>query len=171
MFSKYCLLWVIKEKIYRNPYSGMKRKLGKWINEHEYGKGRYYNKYYDVDLDLVTSHKSSCVGESEAESHNDSALHDWFLAKIPISTCTSSLVLWTKKYIYFFISTAREKKAWCNNYNTLDQSISCFQNRNYKWNKTYPTFIKTCFKFSWTFLQLSFSIFNKLCSTSQDLLL
>ena len=111
MFSKYCLLWVIKEKIYRNPYSGMKRKLGKWINEHEYGKGRYYNKYYDVDLDLVTSHKSSCVGESEAESHNDSAPHDWFLAKIPISTCTSSLVLWTKKYIYFFISTAREKKA------------------------------------------------------------
>ena len=27
------------------------------------------------------------------------------------------------------------------------------------------------FKFSWTFLQLSFSIFNKLCSASRDLLL
>ena len=25
---------------------------GKWINEHEYGKGRYYNEYYDNDLDL-----------------------------------------------------------------------------------------------------------------------
>ena len=26
----------------------------KWINEHEYGKGRYYNEYYDDDLDFVS---------------------------------------------------------------------------------------------------------------------
>ena len=25
---------------------------GKWINEHEYGKGPYYNEYCDNDLDL-----------------------------------------------------------------------------------------------------------------------
>ena len=48
---------------------------------------------------------------------------------------------------------------------------SCFQNKNYKWNKTYPTFLMASFKFSWTFLQLSVSIFNKFCSTSWDLLL
>ena len=25
---------------------------GKWINKHEHGKERYYNEYYDDDLDL-----------------------------------------------------------------------------------------------------------------------
>ena len=33
---------------------------GKWINEHEYGKGWYYNEYYNDDLDLVTTDESSC---------------------------------------------------------------------------------------------------------------
>ena len=46
---------------------------GKWINEHGYGKGQYYNEYYDDELDLVTTDESSC---SEAESHNDSVPHD-----------------------------------------------------------------------------------------------
>ena len=67
-----------KRKYTKNPYGGKKkawnklttpfpnkwkRKLtkgdkgsyyyqGKWINEYEYGKGRYYNEYYDDDLDL-----------------------------------------------------------------------------------------------------------------------
>ena len=44
---------------------------GKWINEHEYGKNRYYNEYYDDDLDLVTTDESSCIGKSEVGSHND----------------------------------------------------------------------------------------------------
>ena len=48
---------------------------GKWINEHEYGKGWYYNEYYDDDLDLVTTDESSCSGELEAESHIDSVTH------------------------------------------------------------------------------------------------
>ena len=38
------------------------------INENEYVKGRYYNEYYDDDLDLVTTDESSCSSESEAES-------------------------------------------------------------------------------------------------------
>ena len=33
---------------------------GKWINEHECGKGWYYNEYYNDDLDLVTTDESSC---------------------------------------------------------------------------------------------------------------
>ena len=33
----------------------------------------------------------------------------------------------------------------------------------------YPTFFMTSFKFSWTILQLSFSIFSELCSASRDL--
>ena len=84
-----------KRKYIKNPYAGKKRKAwnkptkpfpnkwnrkfnktnkgsyynqGKWINEHEYKKGRYYIKYYDDDLDLVTTDESSCSGESEAES-------------------------------------------------------------------------------------------------------
>ena len=54
---------------------------GKWINKHEYGKGRYYSEYYDDDLDLVTTDESSCIGESEAESHNDSVPHEVFFGK------------------------------------------------------------------------------------------
>ena len=38
---------------------------GKCINKHEYGKGRYYNEYYDYDLDLVTTDENCCSGESE----------------------------------------------------------------------------------------------------------
>ena len=68
-----------KRKYIKNPYAGKKRKAwnklttpfpnkwkrkltkgdkgsyyyqGKWINEYEYGKGRYYNEYYDDDFDL-----------------------------------------------------------------------------------------------------------------------
>ena len=75
-----------KRKCIENPYAGKKRKAwnkrtkpfpskwkrklaksdkgsyynqGKWINEHEYGKGRYYNEYCDDDLDLVTNDESS----------------------------------------------------------------------------------------------------------------
>ena len=75
-----------KRKYIKNPYAGKKRKAantptksfskkwkrrlaksdkgsyynqGKWINEHEYGKGRYCNEYYDDDLDLVTTYESS----------------------------------------------------------------------------------------------------------------
>ena len=89
-------------KSLKNPYAGKKRKtwnkptkpfLSKWkrkltkfdkgsyynqeewINEHEYGKGRYYRKYYDDDLDLVTTDKSSCSSELEAESHKNSVQH------------------------------------------------------------------------------------------------
>ena len=54
---------------------------GKWINEHEYGKGWYYNEYYDDDLDLVTTDESSCSGESEAESHNDFVPQEMFFVK------------------------------------------------------------------------------------------
>ena len=35
--------------------------LRKWINEHEYGKGRYNNEYYDDDLDLVTTDETFLV--------------------------------------------------------------------------------------------------------------
>ena len=82
-----------KRKYIKNPYAGKKRKAwnkltkpfpnkwqrklaksgkgsyynqGKWINEHGYGKGRYYNKYYD----LITTDKSSCSGGSEAKSRS-----------------------------------------------------------------------------------------------------
>ena len=54
---------------------------GKCINEHEYGKGRYYNEYYDDDLDLVTTDENCCSGESEAESHNISVPHERFFGK------------------------------------------------------------------------------------------
>ena len=53
---------------------------GKWISEHKYGKGWYYNEYYNDDLDLVTD-KSFCIGELEAESHNDSVPQEMFFAK------------------------------------------------------------------------------------------
>ena len=70
-----------KRKYIKNPYAGKKRKAwnkltkpfpnkwqrklaksgkgsyynqGKWINEHGYGKGWYYNKYYDDDLNFIT---------------------------------------------------------------------------------------------------------------------
>ena len=54
---------------------------GKWINEHEYGKGWYYNEYYNDDLDLVTTDDGFCIGESGAESHNDSVPHEMLFAK------------------------------------------------------------------------------------------
>ena len=38
------------------------------MNMTEYGKGRYYSKYYNDDLDLITNDESFCSGESEAES-------------------------------------------------------------------------------------------------------
>ena len=44
----------------------------------------YYNEYYDDDLDLVTTDKSSCSAEFEAESHNDSVLHDIIIITIII---------------------------------------------------------------------------------------
>ena len=76
-----------KRKYIKNPYAGKKRKAwnkptkqfpvkwkmklaksdqgsyynqGRWLNEHEYGKGWYYNAYYNDDLDLVTTDESSC---------------------------------------------------------------------------------------------------------------
>ena len=54
---------------------------GKQINKYEYGKGRYYNEYYNYDLDLVTTDDSSWSGESEAKSHNDSVPHEILFAK------------------------------------------------------------------------------------------
>ena len=84
-----------KRKYIKKPYAGKKRKTwnkltkpfpnkwkrklaksnkgsyynqGKWINEHQYGKGWCYNEYYNDNLDLVITEKSSCGGESEAES-------------------------------------------------------------------------------------------------------
>ena len=47
--------------------------------------------------------------------------------------------------------------------------------RNHQWKTSffvqwYPTFFVAGFKFSWTFLRLPFSIFNKLYSASRDLL-
>ena len=88
-----------KSKNIKNPYTGEKRKSwnkptksfpnkwkmkfaksdegsysnqGKCVNEHEYGKGWYYNDYYDGELDLVTTGEISCGGESEAELYNNS---------------------------------------------------------------------------------------------------
>ena len=49
---------------------------GKWIKENEYGKVWYYNEYYNDDIDLVTTDKSSCSGELKAESQNDSVTND-----------------------------------------------------------------------------------------------
>ena len=96
-----------KRKYIKNPHTGKKRKAsnklttpfpnkwkrklaksdecsyynqGKWINEHENRKGRYYNAYYDDDLDLVTTNENSC-SESEAESNNDSVPHEMFFPK------------------------------------------------------------------------------------------
>ena len=60
---------------------GLYYNQGKWINEHEYGKVRYYSEYYNDDLDLVTTGESSCSGESEAASHNDSVPHKTFFGK------------------------------------------------------------------------------------------
>ena len=45
------------------------------INKNECGNGRYYNEYYDDDLDLLTTDESS-GGEPEAESHNDHVPHE-----------------------------------------------------------------------------------------------
>ena len=84
-----------KRKYIKNTYTGKKRKAwnklrkpfssniakfgkgsylyynqGKWINKHEYGKGRYYNEYYDNDPDLVKTDKRSC-SRLESGSHND----------------------------------------------------------------------------------------------------
>ena len=35
--------------------------LRKWINKHEYEKGRYYSEYYDDDLDLITTDENSGI--------------------------------------------------------------------------------------------------------------
>ena len=102
-----------KRKYIKNPYAGKKRKTwnrlkepfpykwkrklaksdkgsyynqGTWINEHEYGKGPYYNKYHDDDLDLVTNEESSSSDESEGKSHKDSELHEMFFTKEKLST-------------------------------------------------------------------------------------
>ena len=94
-----------KRKYIKNTYTGKKRKAwnkltkpfrnniakfdkgsylyynqGKWINKHEYGKGRYYNEYYDNDPDLVKTDKRSC-SKLESGSHNDSVLYEMFFAK------------------------------------------------------------------------------------------
>ena len=74
-------------------------------------------------------------------------------------------------YLCFFVSTAKDKSELGIIISKVKVHTSCFQNENFKRNKTYTTFFITSFKFSWTFLQLSFSIFNKLCFDSRDLLL
>ena len=74
-------------------------------------------------------------------------------------------------YLCFFVSTAEDKSELGIIISKVKVHTSCFQNEHFKRNKTYTTFFITSFKFSWTFLQLSFSIFNKLCSDSRDLLL
>ena len=83
----------MSNKIYKNPYAGKKReawdkltksfpdklkkKLPKsdksayynqrrWVNEYEYGKGQYYNEYYNDGFDLIKTDKNS-----DGESHND----------------------------------------------------------------------------------------------------
>ena len=45
------------------------------------GKGQYYNECDNADFDLVTTDESSCSGEWEAESHNDSTPHEIFFCK------------------------------------------------------------------------------------------
>ena len=105
--------WNKSAKLFPNKW---KRKLakcgkgqyyndGKWINEHEFGKVGYYNEYYDDDLDLVATDKSSCSAEFEAESHNDSVLHDIIIISIII--------------IVIIISQVKVP-------------TSCFQSKNYK---------------------------------------
>ena len=59
-----------------NSDKGSNYNQGKWINEHEYRKGWYYNDYYDDGLDLTTTGI-----ELEADSHNDFAPHEIFFAK------------------------------------------------------------------------------------------
>ena len=44
-------------------------------------KEPYYQEYYKDDFDLVTTGQSSCSGESEAESHNESIPHEMFFWK------------------------------------------------------------------------------------------
>ena len=82
MFSRHYLLRVMKETYKKSllrkekkslekptkPFPNKwKKKLAKskkskkWINEHEYEKGRYYNEYYDDDLDLVTTDEALVV--------------------------------------------------------------------------------------------------------------
>ena len=84
-----------KRKYTKNPYAGKKKKVG--INQQTRfqtsGRGSLLNltKVRIITkghgsmnmnmekgdyLHLVTIDESSCSGESEAESHNDSVLHD-----------------------------------------------------------------------------------------------
>ena len=75
-----------KRKYIKNPYAGKKKALnkptkqfpvkwkmklaksdqgsyysqGRWLNEHEYGKGWYCNECYNDHLDLVTTDEISC---------------------------------------------------------------------------------------------------------------
>ena len=44
-------------------------------------KEPYYQEYYNDDFDLVTTGQSSCSGESEAESHNESVPHEMFFGR------------------------------------------------------------------------------------------
>ena len=81
--------WNKQTKAFPNKWKGKLAKSDKasnynqekWIYELEYGKGRYYNEFYDDDLDLVTTDESSCSGELEAESHKDSVPQEIFFAK------------------------------------------------------------------------------------------
>ena len=61
-------------------------------------------------------------------------------------------------------------KIVCQNEKYLKSQINSWVNMSNK-NFWWPTFLMASFKFSWTFLRLSVSIFNKFCSTSWDLLL
>ena len=78
--------------------SRWKRKLaksdkGSYYNQYEYGKGPYYNKHNDDDLDLVTNDESSSSGESEGKSHNDSVLHEMFFTKENLSTLVNAFIV------------------------------------------------------------------------------
>ena len=69
---------------------------GKWINKHEYGKGRYYNEYYNNDPDLVKTDKRSC-SRLESGSHSDSVLYEMFFAK------EKNILVSLEKYQLFLI--------------------------------------------------------------------
>ena len=49
--------------------NGLSYSQGKCISENEYGKGRYYNKYYDSDFNLMKTNESCGSKLSRKLSH------------------------------------------------------------------------------------------------------
>ena len=85
----------------------------KWINEHEYGKGWYYNEYYNGDLDLVITDESSSSGESGAESK-------WEMFEVQDKQLGQHVkqkwsIFWDQLPLLFREHRWRQKWAWYNN--------------------------------------------------------